>query len=135
MVLVGIGDKMDKEICKKILISAKELLINGWCQGNPAIDSNGNACHHLGPNGYEGAVSFCILGAIDKSSKDLLSKEQYSEFRSFPNFIDDATGSTIVNITGMNQDIDYWQDEEYRTKEEILAFMDKAIELCDREIK
>lgn len=93
---------------KKILVGAKKLLENGWCQKHlNVIDENGN-------------MSYCSIGAIHSAANNIALLRSQDRQRAYDS----------LRISIENYYIDNWNDHPDRTKEEVLAAFDKAIELA-----
>ena len=100
---------------KDILIKAKELISQpgAWTQGEIARDASGNLTEVLG----EDATCFCTLGAIYKAAHDL----------------DAPNDEDLKAINHMRKVLDYpliatWNDNIYRTQEDVIALFTKVIE-------
>lgn len=99
---------------KEILIEAKRLLeTKGWCQGAYAKRLHGEIA--LNFIGDPTVAAYCSSGAICEAQK--------------PSMAEDAAYYFIKAIGG--GPIPRWNDTPGRTKEEVLAAFDKAIELAD----
>lgn len=103
---------MDNAIILQILTNTKARINSGWCQNYWAKDEKGHCCSYENPN----ACSFCINGAVLKSrtSPDI---DVYDVFRHI---------RRAGNIPSMG--IPLWNDNPNRTKEEVIALLDKAIQ-------
>jgi len=106
---------MKKELVKKALVDAKELLVTkGWHQDGNAIDSRGLACDPKSPH----AVSFCGRGAL-LAVYDANDYEVYDE-------VYDTAVTALCKAADTTRFI-FFNDYPGRTKEEVLAVFDKAI--------
>lgn len=104
-----------------VLCEAREILVEkGWTQGCCARDARGKNCDI----GSKAAVCYCAVGAISHVS-------DYSEpTRPFKQAC--IALRRVINIKqGMS--IGSWNDAPERTKEEVIAAFDKAIEELERD--
>jgi hypothetical protein len=107
----------------KTLIAARKILAeNGWAQKAFAKDANGVG---VLPEATT-AVAFCALGALDRACHE----------ESFPyiaprHVLNRATHA--ITGDGHWSNISYYNDEKERTKEDVLALYDNAIELSKGE--
>jgi hypothetical protein len=96
---------------RSIAIAARAALARGWVQGCQAHDANGNFCDPSDDR----AVSFCIIGAIERGRSELV--EGYSPCAQIlERFWKKVCTSPVI-----------WNDEPGRTKEEVLATFDAVI--------
>lgn len=105
---------MTTEAKAKVVKRAIQLLeTKGWCQGHEALTLLDIPVHALHPE----AACFCIMGAIRRGIKDVGAKKDTIYDISFQlgTFID------MLDVTRFN-------DTEGRTKEEIIALLEKALE-------
>lgn len=92
----------DKTV-KDILIDTKKFLLSKeWHQGSYSNSSK---------------TSFCLLGALDQVAESTLEKDA----------ADTVIRKLVVSEMGPNAGIVSWNDKEGRTKQEVLALLDKAI--------
>lgn len=54
----------DQEL-RDLLVRARELIAQGWCQADLATNSRGTACDYRSPN----AARFCVVGALLRASR------------------------------------------------------------------
>jgi hypothetical protein len=94
---------------KDILIEARELIAKGWTQGANARDLQGK----IVDESDEAAVCFCVYGAISRAE----CCDGYSG--SARDLFADANGVYLI---------DAWNDAPERTKPEVLAAFQKAID-------
>lgn len=94
----------------------RELLAKGWTQGAWARDENGNPVSELSP----AARSFCILGARYRVCQDTSGKIKLDAI-----FI----AAVEFNLSSIKS----WNDDPKRTQPEVLAFIDRAIEIEETE--
>ena len=104
----------------EILEGAIETIKSGWTQGQLAVDSDGK---EVDPTS-SAAVQWCILGSLRKAAqidgdtwKDIAASSKY-----FPAWA--QAKETLYNILG--GPLSDWNDEEYRTREDILQLLEKA---------
>jgi len=101
---------MDKSEVIRVLDEAKKVLIEkGWTQGYYAKDRRGEL---VGIHDRD-ACSFCAVGAIYRASEDASDWAR-----------DEAINAVVMATPGFN--IPIYNDAEERTKDEILALIDKA---------
>jgi hypothetical protein len=98
---------------KDILVEARDLIEKGWCQGDGARGATGKVVRPLDPD----AVCFCAVGAIDRvcEGDDLLREEAWHRLRL--GIFGDIRGPIVK-----------WNDAPERTKPEVLAAFQKAID-------
>lgn len=97
------------------LYGIREIIKKGWCQGVSALDSDGNEVHP-----YSGfAVEWCLSGAIEC-------------YLHSPSEALDVTYALRSAGEIVLEDISLWNDDERRTKEEVIALIDKAIEIEEK---
>jgi hypothetical protein len=93
---------------KQVLTAAKWMIENvGWIKGSYAEYDDGSKL----PTG------FCSLGALNAVEANNRVKEQ-AQIHLY---------HTLHHALGVNDGVAYWQDNAVRTKEEVLAFFEKAI--------
>jgi len=98
---------------KQILQEARALLARGWCQGYFAKDEAGHNVTENDP----GAVCWCAVGATLRAAHVLR--------------FDNSEALLALRVLGAeirSWVIPNWNDAEGRTKEEVLAAFDRAIE-------
>lgn len=106
----------------EILHEAREILVEkGWTQGCVARDARGKICDV----GSRAAVCFCAMGAISKVA-------------AFDDPLRPAKQAIIalrraIGLTRSLQGVGAWNDAPERTKEEVIAAFDKAIEELERD--
>ncbi len=99
---------------KEVLIRGKERLERGWCQGASARDASGNKSDPESPN----AASFCVFGAMHEREGPYASDRARELIR---RVLGAKLGDGAIAI---------YNDTPGRTKEEVLALVDKAINLA-----
>lgn len=100
----------------KVLKAARDLLVNkGWCQRNYARDANGFPADLNSPH----ACSFCMVGALLVATN----------FKSIQLDDDHPLIQILVSkIPTEYSDIPDFNDDESRTKDEVIAVFDAAIQ-------
>lgn len=96
----------------------RELLATGWAQRVMARDKNGGNTEYMDSD----AASFCVLGAIWRARGDLeLEPKQLIP--------------TLWRVTAQMgiTSISKWNDDPIRTQAEVLALVDRAIEIAEAE--
>lgn len=104
---------------KEVLIRGRARLEKGWCQGASARDENG---YTVGAN-LPVATSFCIFGA-------LTYEDRYDGTLDARQLVREVLGAKLGDGA-----IATYNDAPGRTKEEVLALVDKAIALAEEKIK
>lgn len=100
---------------KKILQKARKLIAKGWTQGAFARNDRGWSVGNNSPD----AQCFCAVGAI-RTAAGWDGNAPMGEYREALSAVRAATGSRLP--------IPSWNDNAKRTKEDVLAAFDKAIE-------
>lgn len=101
---------------KQILIDAKQLLIDkGWTQGSFAKDTNGMPVHHY----RDTAVCFCLAGAVRRANDGVSGN--FTE-------VADILADLIPDV--YEGEVACFNDDESTTKDDVLAVLDKAIEVA-----
>ena len=112
---------------KETLVKAKQLVERGWVKMSFAIDDEGEPCSPMDEN----ACGWCVSGAIQAASKYKgASYIQAEEKNLFENVR--SVFMTTNGIVGFGSTIMAWNDQFDRTKEEVLAAFDKAINCLQR---
>jgi hypothetical protein len=101
----------------QILEEAQKLVMAGWTQGAWARDNQGLPVKYL-VNGNK-AVCFCTLGAIYHNIESGDDGAQIGE----------ETQSRFKEAISSKQNIVRWNDAPERTREEVVAAFDRAIQL------
>lgn len=91
----------------------RELLAKGWTQKVMARDRMGRDVYVMAEN----AVSFCVVGAIQRSTRGLI------RLWSLHHALRELTNGTIS----------VWNDDPNRKQSEVLALIDRAIEIAEAE--
>ena len=91
---------------KEALIAARALVEKGWCQAADARDAGGLECASRDAE----AACWCLSGAIHRACDGLA---------------EDDAWDVLASLVG---DPVEWNDTPGRSKEEVLALFDKAIE-------
>jgi hypothetical protein len=113
---------MKAKTAKDVLIAAHWILTHyGWCQGESYKDVDGNPFSFLSERSSE-KLGSCCLGAalclveVDHSSVTF-------------NVYDEAYDEAYDMITSVLKvpNIPYWNDQQGRTKKEVLTLLDKLI--------
>lgn len=115
------------------LEQARVLVENGWCQGSSAKTSDGRSC--FASDGL--AVQFCADGAVVRATWPW-HEEESEDLWHVTWACWDYLGAAIREMYGWDmsehpvpwQIIHDWNDEPERTKAEVLAVYDRAIELA-----
>lgn len=99
-----------------VLREARKLLDRGWCQGALALDDKGSKIYEKSP----AACRWCLLGAIGAASnwRHAPSKKAISMLRVSTEWEQPAN----------------WNDAPGRTQAEVLAAVDRAVELGEQEL-
>jgi len=100
---------MSKSVIE-VLKEAREKIRQGWCQGGPARDHRDATISTGDPN----ACKWCLFGALMAVTDDW-----------------DGPRAAIKEFTGCS--LAEWNDAPGRTKAEVLALLDKAIERAEAE--
>jgi hypothetical protein len=104
----------------EIYVKVKELLATEeqWTQGHYAKNTNGT------PVGYtsEDACSFCLLGALDKTVQNLICRSEIPSLCV-------AINEKLNAMAGNNDDVILSEFNDTHTYEEVIAVLDRAIEL------
>lgn len=101
----------------QLLDGTKQLLVEkGWTQGARARSVEGG----LVPAGDPRACSFCLLGAFAQVCNDLQVGSSDARFRAL---------SALWTAKATTKGIAAYNDEAGRTKEDILALIDRAKDL------
>ena len=100
----------------EVLEAARERVAEGWNQGESALDGKGFPCSPCSPH----AVSHCLLGGLEtvwhRVGRGTREDALGWVVESIPN-------SEIRGLT-----VSEWNDLSWRTKDEVLAVLDRAIE-------
>lgn len=99
---------------KEDLTRVRRLIESGWTRGAWARTESGSPCWEDNTN----AVCWCLSGAVQK----VFSGDESTQTRI------DLTRALVRNLPAGFWDIPAWNDEPGRTKEEVLALIDKTIE-------
>lgn len=108
---------------REILILARGYIEKGWCRGQFARTEDGEGALAVS----EDARSWCALGAIERATFEVPMQSYASR---------GAAERLLREAAGVRSDFDAttaWNDDPERTKEEVLAAFDKAIELASQE--
>jgi hypothetical protein len=97
---------------KEILIAARAKIEEGWCRKSYARDRQGNTVY----SGNPAASSWCMAGAVAAAAnnEELALREPFR---------------LLDEVIGNGGNIEAYNDAPERTKEEVLAIFDKAIQL------
>lgn len=98
---------------KEILLAARALLLNGWCLGAYALDIRGN---QVSPE-KDTATSFCMMGAIRRVSPNF-DRYKHGALYQLESVVPREQGKSLG----------WWQDQQGRTLDDVLAAFDKAID-------
>ena len=103
----------------EILQDAKNLILRGWCKGELALDEGGRP---VGQNTRE-ACAWCLVGAISAAMQragiGVLSLVGLAHW--------DAVSRAIHGRPGKGCGIAWWQDRPERTRDEVVAVLDKLL--------
>jgi hypothetical protein len=118
---------------KEVLVAAKWILENiGWHQGSFYKDKKDNRMIYpidiTSPDVLSTLGSFCAVGAIN-----VVEKADYNPDTE-TSALQQKTFDTLVEFLPFSvRNIPYWNDAIGRTKQEVLAVFDKAIEVASNE--
>lgn len=101
---------------KLILTKARALIENGFARGSWAMDSEGNAVDPRTPM----ACCFCSMGAIMRVEQNGMVRAKA---------LSCLSEAMVPNNQGLSIEI-IPEFNDTRSREEVLAAFDKAIELC-----
>ena len=104
-----------------LLIKTRELLATGWTRGVWARDKNDNEVPISGSK----AVCFCLEGAIVRARRDFGPLPEYGD-------LNGMALNIALKQAGIISIID-WNDDPRRTQSEVLALIDRAIEIAEAE--
>lgn len=108
---------------RDVLVRARGLIEQGWCQGVGARDARG---HEVGALMRE-ACSWCTLGALSRAL-DLSNTDAYGvDYTRAREAIADAIGRDCDG----GRAIAVWNDHRERTQADVLAAFDRAIAACE----
>lgn len=103
----------------RALMVARGLLEKGWTQRDFARDASGCSCGIAS----DGAARFCMIGAINRAWYDRTGNTvPHNEGVVISGYFYRAEPSLLGSIA-------YWNDRPGRTLSEVLAVMDKLIEI------
>lgn len=113
----------------EILMRAKVKIVCGWTQGMLAEDEDGSDCVPTDP----AAVCWCSMGAIESAVGRERSSAgwPYEQRQEYQAAIDAL--KRIILRDFKETEIPVWNDDEHRTKDEVLNAFDKAIALAKEE--
>lgn len=97
----------------------RELLANGWTQDTLAQDKTGEPVWPTNPD----AVCFCIVGSTNRACSLPSTKVK----------IFNLLARVLAHQADGRTDITYFNDMPGRTQAEILAVVDRAIEIAEAE--
>lgn len=100
----------------QILTSARAKIEQGWCQGSLARNADGKRTGERASD----AICWCAIGAC-WANADTSNLAACEVIRQATDKLSDAVGARAINI---------WNDSPTRTKAEVLAAFDRAIELA-----
>lgn len=107
---------------KPKVLEMKALLERGWCQGASARDGDGLIVSILD----ERAVQYCLVGAMDKVCESNITSPEVTTLHDLIfESIEDPNPNEYEHIPDYN-------DRPNRTKEEVLALLDKVVEVIDK---
>ena len=104
----------------RILREMKALLSGGWTKGAPARDAAGASVRADSPK----AVSFCLIGAGERALRNLGRSECDFYYTSAFRALSPEKSSCSIAA---------WNDGPARTHAQVLALIDRAIEIVDAE--
>lgn len=109
---------------KELLQRARLSVMDGWCQGSYYEDANGNPC------GRVHAARHCAMGALIQASVgygDTFATHSFSRAaRMLQDQVTRLEGNGLVNVQ-------QWNDEPGRTKQEVVELYNKALAACEDE--
>ena len=126
-----------------LLSRTRSVLARGWTQGASARAQNGTPVV-LSTSDYERAVCWCLSGAVfastpqDKDNRNQVNRMLWRAGRALSYPMDLELGIDNRRI-GPDDDRRYrwlleeFNDEEGRTQDEVLALVDKALEIATKE--
>ena len=104
----------------RILREMKALLSGGWTKGAPARDAAGASVRADSPK----AVSFCLIGAGERALRNLGRSECDFYYTSAFRALSPEKSSYSIAV---------WECQDGRTQAEVLALIDRAIEIAETE--
>lgn len=103
---------------KDDLIKIRKIIENGWVQRYTAMDRHGSRCNPADKD----AVKFCIIGAVYKGTGSYtLSEDPFHRREMIATLLRHA-------LPKENDSLIVFNDANGRTKEDILALIDRTIE-------
>lgn len=97
----------------------RDLLAKGWTQGTDARDASGNPTHAQSHK----AASFCPRGAaIHVSATWGLGPIKLK-----------SLAAALNEMSPLQGPLETWNDSKWRTQSEVLALIDRAIEIAEAE--
>ena len=126
------------------LQKARDLLAGGWCQGTLARDAEGIAC----VKGEHDPASYCLNGALSyawdelffdlEAARNAIKRAGHHLGHDMMALLDEWDQKQIESAADMpalatRWALEAWNDKGERTQEEVLAVLDKAIELKEKE--
>lgn len=103
-----------------VLIRARELVNQGWCQGQTKKCGLSTFYRR----------QYCILGGIYEAAKEEFPKDPYQKFEAVDGALRRFRHANNVPRT-VRGDIPVWNDAKERKKAEVLAAFDNAIDFSD----
>lgn len=92
---------------RQILIEARNLIAQGWCQGALARDADN---FEVLPTNYSARL-WCVAGAVDAVAQNVFAAQNVF--------------NTLLETLGVNS-ISVWNDAPERTKVEVLELFDRV---------
>lgn len=104
---------------------ARRLIVDGWCQGAHARDEAGSEV----PSWSEEARSWSLLGALLASwhRQDATADENVVAHLADAHALGKAT-EVLGEVVG-TASLDHWNDDASRTQADVVAALDRALEL------
>ena len=101
----------------------KDRIQQGWTQGKMSTTQSGAEVDPFSPL----AERFCLLGAVWKEYRYPNEDEALILMELFHALTGETPRSNSSSLVAYTNRLVYWNDDPVRTKEEVLALLDKAI--------
>ena len=113
---------MNETEYRQVLEKAKALVASGWTQGYIAEDPSGHSCCPMS----DVACRWCLLGACERAMFDHGHHQKDSWLEML------AVVKRAISASGEISPI-AWNDAPERTQQDVLAFLDAAIERLEEQ--